>query len=216
MPQINRRRSHLRVLRVTSAIYLIFSAPIFFVACGGGLSVGGKPSGGSSVSISASPSNATIVSGKTQQFKAVVSNTANTAVEWSATGGVVDAAGLFTAPLVSSRMQINVQATSRADKTKSATVALTVNPSAIIPAPTAPHSVVLSWNSSTNPKIVSYSVYRSIFHGASYGLLASAIGAATHNDQGVQSGTIYYYVVTAVDDAGHESAYSNETRVTIP
>jgi fibronectin type 3 domain-containing protein len=55
-----------------------------------------------------------------------------------------------------------------------------------------------------------------MIRGGSYGLLASAIGAATHNDQGVQSGTIYYYVVTAVDDAGHESAYSNETRVTIP
>jgi predicted phage tail protein len=206
-------------------MYLMFSGPIFLVACGGGLSVGGKPGGGNSVSISASPLNTTMVSGKTQQFRAVVSNTANMAVEWSATGGVVDSEGLFTAPVVGSPMQISVQATSQADKTKSATVALTVNPSAATPAPPAPpsppaprvtHSVSLSWNSSANPRIVSYSVYRSMVRGTSYGLLASAIEAATHNDQGVQSGTIYYYVVTAVDDAGHESAYSNETRVTIP
>ena len=100
-------------------MYLMFSAPIFLVACGGGLSVGGKPGAGSSVSISASPLNTTLVSGKTQQFKAVVSNTANMAVEWSATGGVVDSEGLFTAPVVSSPMQISVQATSQADKTKS-------------------------------------------------------------------------------------------------
>ena len=203
-------------------MYLMFSAAIFLVACGGGLSVGGKPGAGSSVSISASPLNTTLVSGKTQQFKAVVSNTANMAVEWSATGGVVDSEGLFTAPVVSSPMQISVQATSQADKTKVAIVALTVNPSAATPALPAPpsppvtHSVSLSWDSSTNPKIISYSVYRSIIRGASYGLLASAIAASTHNDQGVQSGTIYYYVVTAVDDAGHESAYSNEMRVTIP
>jgi hypothetical protein len=206
-------------------MYLMFSGPLFLVACGGGLSVGGKPGGGSSVSISASPLNTTMVSGNTQQFRAVVSNTANLAVEWSATSGMVDSEGLFTAPVVSSPMQISVQARSQADKTKSATVALTVNPSAATPAPPAPpsppappvtHSVSLSWNSSANPRIVSYSVYRSMVRGTSYGLLASAIDAATHNDQGVQSGTIYYYVVTAVDDAGHESAYSNETRVTIP
>jgi fibronectin type 3 domain-containing protein len=116
-------------------------------------------------------------------------------------------------------MQISVQATSQADKTKSATVALTVHPSAATPAPPSPpvtHSVSLSWDSSANPKIVSYSVYRSMIRGASYGLLASAIAVSTHNEQGVQSGTIYHYVVTAVDDAGHESAYSNEARVTIP
>jgi hypothetical protein len=201
---------------------LMFSGSLFLVACGGGLSVGGKPGGGSSVSISASPLNTTIVSGNTQQFRAVVSNTSNLAVEWSATSGMVDSEGLFTAPVVSSPMQISVQARSQADKTKSATVALTVNPSTATPEPPVPpsppvtHSVSLSWNSSANPRIVSYSVYRSMVRGTSYGLLASAIDAATHNDQGVQSGTIYYYVVTAVDDAGHESAYSNETRVTIP
>jgi hypothetical protein len=200
----------------------MFSAPIFLVGCGGGLSVGGKPGGGSSVSISASPLNTTMLSGKTQQFRAVVSNTPNLAVEWSSTSGVVDSKGLFTAPVVSSPMQISVQVTSQADKSKSATVALTVNPSASTPVSPAPpsapvtHSVSLSWDSSTNPKIISYSVYRSIIRGASYGLLASAIAGSTHNDQGVQSGTIYYYVVTAVDDAGHESAYSNEMRVTIP
>jgi hypothetical protein len=164
----------------------------------------------------------------------VVSNTANLAVAWSATSGVVDSEGLFTAPVVSSPMQISVQVTSQADKSKSATVALTVNPSASTPTSPAPpsapvppsqpappavpvtHSVSLSWDSTTNPKIISYSVYRSMIRGASYGLLASAIAASTHNDQDVQSGTIYYYVVTAVDDAGHESTYSNETRVTIP
>ncbi|MGC2184854.1 MAG: hypothetical protein WA637_16370 [Terriglobales bacterium] len=201
----------------------MFSGPIFMAACGGGLSVGGTSSksgnGGSSdgsINVSALPSNATLVSGGTQQFTAVVSHSANTGVTWSATAGTVDSAGLFTAPSVSSARQINVKATSQADATKSATVSLVVNPIVTTPGTPVPHSVFLSWKSSTDPKTVSYSVYRSTVLGGSYGLLASAIGTAAYSDQSVQSGTTYYYVVTAVDDAGQESAYSNGTRATIP
>jgi hypothetical protein len=44
----------------------------------------------------------------------------------------------------------------------------------------------------------------------------AAIAGGIYTDQSVQSGTIYYYVVTAVNPQGQESPYSNETRVTIP
>ena len=64
--------------------------------------------------------------------------------------------------------------------------------------------------------MVSYSLYRSTIAGGSYGLLASALGTASYDDQSVQSATIYYYVVTAVDDQGRESAFSNETRASVP
>ena len=50
------------------------------------------------VSVSISPSNATVVSSATQQLMALVSNTANVAVTWSATAGTVNSSGLFTAP----------------------------------------------------------------------------------------------------------------------
>jgi fibronectin type 3 domain-containing protein len=59
-------------------------------------------------------------------------------------------------------------------------------------------------------------MYRSSNPGGSYALVASALGTASYSDQSVQSGTVYYYVVTAVDDQGHESAYSNESRATVP
>ena len=55
------------------------------------------------VSISASPSTATLASGGTQQFIALVSNATNSAVTWSATAGTISSSGLFTAPTVSSR-----------------------------------------------------------------------------------------------------------------
>jgi hypothetical protein len=50
------------------------------------------------VSVSISPSNATVVSSATQQLMALVSNTPNAAVTWSATAGTVNSSGLFTAP----------------------------------------------------------------------------------------------------------------------
>jgi fibronectin type 3 domain-containing protein len=59
-------------------------------------------------------------------------------------------------------------------------------------------------------------MYRSTISGSSYGLSASAISGLTFIDQSVQPGTRYYYVVTAVDDQGRESAYSNETIAAIP
>jgi fibronectin type 3 domain-containing protein len=59
-------------------------------------------------------------------------------------------------------------------------------------------------------------MYRSTMAGGSYGLLASALGTAIYSDRGVQSGATYYYVVTAVDNTGQESSYSNQIRVAIP
>jgi hypothetical protein len=196
---------------------------LILAACGGGsLSPSAK-----AVNISASPSTATIVSGKTQQFTATVSNSTNTGVTWAASSGTVSASGLFTAPTVASSIQISVTATSQADSSQKATVTLTVNPVAVVtsspvpPAPVPPaapiqHAVSPAWQGTTSAKVISFSLYRSTISGSSYGLLASALGTAAYNDQSVQSGTIYYYVVTAVDDQGRESAFSNETRATVP
>ena len=284
------------------------------------MSFAGRGAGSGKVSVTASSSNTSVVSGGTRQLTARVINTPNTAVTWSATAGTVSASGLFTAPSVSSATKIDVSATSKADSSKSATVVLTVSPtnssavpavlavsppslrfagqagsSSVAPAnvsitntgagtlsfigssdqpwlvlsagsgtapftlnvtpaigglkagtynghvtvsgggvtrtvpvaltittasaaPASPvqHSVSLTWKPSTNPRIVSYSMYRSTMTGASYGLLASALGTAVYSDEGVQSGTTYYYVVTAVDNAGKESSYSNQIRVAIP
>ncbi len=267
--------------------------------------------GEGTISVLASPANATVISGKTKQYVATVSNSPNTAVTWSATAGSIDASGLFTAPVVASATQIRVTATSRADSSKGATVSLTVqsapsvatlavSPSSLkfaaqidgsSPAPasvsitsdgdgmlsftgnsdqpwlvlstgsgTAPstlqvglsisglkagtyvghvtltsgestktirvtltmtpapvnYAVSLSWKAATSNQVTSYSMYRSTIEGGSYELLASALGVANYRDQSVQSETTYYYVVTAVDNAGRESAYSNEIRIPVP
>lgn len=94
--------------------------------------------------------------------------------------------------------------------TKTVTAVLTVT------SPPVQHSVSLSWKASTNTHVVSYNVYRSTISGSSYGLSASALGSPSYTDQTVQSGATYYYVVTAVDDQGRESTYSNQTNTPIP
>jgi hypothetical protein len=94
--------------------------------------------------------------------------------------------------------------------TKALTVVLTVT------AVPVKYSVSLSWKGSTASNVASYSMYRSTMSGNSYGLVASAIGSAVYSDQTVQSATTYYYVVTAVNNQGQESGYSNEIKVVVP
>jgi hypothetical protein len=286
----------------------MLSALTFLLACGGnGVSVGSS----GSVSVSASPSNAVVVSGRTKQFTAVVSNTRNKKVTWSATQGYINSSGLFTAPTSFSTIRVKVTATSQADSTKSATVSLIIDPpstdsvltispatvnfsqqvgnsdeksagisvtnggsghlaftgasdqawlflprssgitpvtlqinasirgltagtytghvaltgggltkvvTVILTISRAPvqHSVALTWKDTLASDVMSYSLYRSTTSGGSYGLVASAILGVSYIDQSVEPGTIYYYVVNAVDNQGQESSPSNESRVDIP
>ena len=91
------------------------------------------------ISVSVSPTTATVASGGTEQFSAQVTNTSNTAVTWSATSGTVSTTGLFTAPSVIATKTVTVTATSVADKTKSASATVTVNSAAgiLTPNPTS-------------------------------------------------------------------------------
>jgi hypothetical protein len=73
-----------------------------------------------------SPNNAIISSGAKLQFTATVTNSADTAVIWSASAGTISSSGVFTAPKVSKATSVTVTATSAANPTKTATVAVTV------------------------------------------------------------------------------------------
>lgn len=73
------------------------------------------------VSISLSPSKATVTNGFVQNFAATVNNATDTGVTWTMTGkGTLDNAGQFTAPAtIASGDSATVTATSKADTTKS-------------------------------------------------------------------------------------------------
>jgi RHS repeat-associated protein len=84
------------------------------------------------VSVSVTPSSASLYGGQTQQFSPTVINTTNTAVNWAInpTGlGSVDSTGLYTAPAQISTFQtVTVTATSQADATKSGSASVALLP----------------------------------------------------------------------------------------
>jgi hypothetical protein len=79
------------------------------------------------------------------------------------------------------------------------------------------HSVTLSWAPSTSQNITGYNVYRGSASGGPYSKInSSPVGITTYTDGSVQAAQTYYYVATAVDSAGVESAYSNQVLAAVP
>jgi hypothetical protein len=80
----------------------------------------------------------------------------------------------------------------------------------------ADHSVSVSWADSTSD-VTGYNVYRGATSGGPYAKVNAAADAGNaYTDTTVAGGTTYYYVVTAVDSVGTESAYSPEVAATVP
>jgi hypothetical protein len=80
----------------------------------------------------------------------------------------------------------------------------------------AQHSVTLSWNPSTS-QVMGYNVYRGSTSGGPYAKLTSTPDANTaYVDSTVVASHTYYYVTTAVNSSGQESAHSNQVQATIP
>ena len=96
------------------------------------------------VAVTISPTQASLQTGKTQQFTATVTGSTNVSVTWkvndvvggNSTLGTVSASGLYTAPATApSPNTVSVTATSAADTTKTASAAVTVNaPISVSPA----------------------------------------------------------------------------------
>ncbi len=68
-------------------------------------------------------------------------------------------------------------------------------------------SIELSWNPNTEPVLRGYYVYRSL-EGAPFQRLPDSVATPAYSDHAVESGKRYRYQVSAVDQAGHESARS--------
>jgi fibronectin type 3 domain-containing protein len=159
------------------------------------------------VSVSVSPTSASLLTGGAQQFTATVTGTSNTSVTWKATGGTISSAGLYTAPATAG--SYTVTATSAADPAKSASASVSV----AIP---VQHRATLSWTASSAP-VTGCNLYRGIQTGGPYTRLNTAIITAnTFVDITVSSGETYFYVATAVSSSGVESGFSNEVVAVIP
>jgi hypothetical protein len=78
------------------------------------------------ITVSVSPTQATVASGGSLQFVATVTGTSQTSVTWSATGGSVSATGTLKAPSTPSPATLTVIATSTADSSKQAAALVSV------------------------------------------------------------------------------------------
>ncbi len=77
--------------------------------------------------------------------------------------------------------------------------------------------VELGWNPSNSNGVVGYNIYRGHNTGGPYRKINRILRSNTwFNDHYVRNGKTYYYVTTAVNSQGQESAYSNEARAIIP
>jgi fibronectin type 3 domain-containing protein len=75
----------------------------------------------------------------------------------------------------------------------------------------------LAWDASPTPTVVGYHAYRSEQDGGPYARLnAALIPDLTYDDQTVEKGLTYYYVVRAVDADSQESVNSNQARAIVP
>lgn len=82
-----------------------------------------------------------------------------------------------------------------------------------------PHGVTLMWEAApaaAGVSVVGYNVYRSTTSSKQFVKIASRVPGPPYADGLVVSGRTYFYVVTALDQAGHESRFSGEVRATIP
>jgi len=110
--------------------HLSLVTPFLLTACGGGSNSAAAPSTSMiSMSVTVAPATATLPTGGSQSFSAMVAGSSNTAVSWSiaegASGGTIDNNGLYTAPQASGTY--HVLATSQADTSKSAMATVTVS-----------------------------------------------------------------------------------------
>jgi hypothetical protein len=115
------------------------------------------------------------------------------------------------APKTAGRITGTITITSNASNGTSITVPVTGT------GVVATHVTALQWQASSSTGQLGYYVYRSTVSGGPYTkLVGSPINGTSYSDNTVNSGTEYYYVVTAVSSDGVESSYSNQVTVTVP
>ena len=169
-----------------------------------------------------------VVAGTSTTQSLTISNTGNAGATISAVtenGGGFTVSNLATPYTLAAGanvvLQVTFAPTAAATYSGSVTVSSNAsNPTLSVPlsgtGTAAAHWVALSWTD-TATNIAGYNIYRSTTSGGPYTKITSSLVTATsYNDMTVVAGTTYYYVITAVDTNGMESAYSAQVTAVIP
>ena len=207
------------------------SYPLTITASGGGLthtaSVTLTVTAASDFTLAVSPSSASVTAGQSTTYTLTITGQngyAGTA-SVSVSGLPAGATGTFNPNSVtgSGTVQLTI-ATSTTTTAGTYPLTITVNSGSLTHtigaslAVTAAvqHYVSLTWTDGDSG-IAGYNMYRGTQSGGPYTKLNTSLIATTSwSDNAVQSGATYYYVVTAVNTSGVESAYSAPATATIP
>jgi Polysaccharide lyase len=122
---------------------------------------------------------------------------------WASWASAVDGEDFIWGPTASS---INFNPTATGTATPSA-------PDVVTGADAVAPSTTISWTAASNASVSRYHVYRSTTSGSGYENVGTTSGLS-FTDHTVQTGTTYYYVVTAIAD-GIESPSSSEIQVNV-
>jgi fibronectin type 3 domain-containing protein len=89
-------------------------------------------------------------------------------------------------------------------------------PTSEITTPTG-EAATLSWDASEGSDLAGHKIYQATAPG-SYGapIAAVPVNVTDYTVTGLESGTTYFFTVTAYNTDGAESSFSNEVRKTIP
>ena len=155
------------------------------------------------VSVSVSPTTASLNTGTTKTFTATVTGNSNTAVTWTATGGTVSSAGLYTAP--SSAGTYTVTATSAADTSKKATATVTVTSTAAVAVSISPTSTAVAPNANTTfTATVSNSSNTAVTWSASGGTISGTGNSITYTAP--SSTGSYTVIATSMADTSKQAS----------
>lgn len=87
-------------------------------------------------------------------------------------------------------------------------------PTSLTAAAEGSSEISLGWADNSESDLSHYNVYRSTTSGGPYSRRASNVAPSEYLDTGLMPSTTYYYVVTAIDTSGNESANSSEASAT--
>lgn len=225
-----------RLVKTRSIAYLIFAPVLFVIISQSGCSgtVGVSPSASQNLISGLNPSTTALNFGDvnvggTSTLVATFTNTSSSNVTISNVtigGAGFSAIGMSNGANLSpgTSVALNVSFTPSALGPASGSITVTDNASnptisiVLSGIGASGHTAKVLWNPSSSTNVVGYYIYRGVTSGGPYSRLngSSPDQSTTSVDGTVQSGQTYYYVVTAVDVNGLESAFSNEASAFIP
>ena len=153
------------------------------------------------VSVTMTPTSASLFNAQTQQFNATVVSSGSTAVTWtiSPNVGSISSSGLYTAPAtITTTQAITVTATAVADVTKTATATVTLNPPAPLIITQQPQNAaaVVGQNATFNVTATGLNL--------TYQWQVMAPGAGTFTNIAGALSTTYVTPATALADSGSQ------------